>query len=402
MSLTRDESVAERRTSTARRQAESLESRLRDTDNLRRIVVGSLSLLLLLYLFIRILIFTRADRDLTLEVIRLQGVSGIAEAAVGSLFTEFLALGLLAGISLTIVGWAKRRLRTGVAGGIIAVVGLLLVPWTFAGFVVIVSVVVVFVFLLSAARGWEDVIWMLPLTVIVVGYVVIAPLFSSPWLPHERVTSADKVYDGYVLGHEGEFTVVVASDPNQFGGDGVAMVDGVTSRMLCEPDDSPGFDSPSVAVLLLKEAGKEFHDTPECANPERHPLPEVDGKVVLCIDATGAITFQEEGASCDVVRLVPAQVGKKGPPGDKGPRGDQGPDGDRGDQGPRGQRGHEGDRGDEGPQGERGERGDKGPQGDRGPRGPQGGPWDPGGCRTPANAAATLADLSQRGCRVPR
>ncbi|MBD3923883.1 collagen-like protein [Nocardioides cavernae] len=229
-------------------------------------------------------------------------------------------------------------------------------------------------------KAWA---WLAVLSASVVAALVLTPLVTSPWLPHERLLTAEgAAYDGYVVGQEGEFTAVRLSTPSVPYEEGaVALVDTVRFRLLCRLGNDWRdfrFDAPSPIQLVF---GKSR--TQECVDlPSSDRSPEVfPGGALACVGQSGGLRFvaleDRCGAREFTVNLVDGEAGSQGATGDRGPDGDRGP---RGDKGPDGDRGPQGDKGPRGDRGESGPRGPRGPQGDRGepgPRGPRGFPSDP-------------------------
>lgn len=79
-------------------------SRLADIERSIDRVKWWLALLLPVYLALRILVFSHWNEAVTLEVVRAQGISGIAEAAVLSVSAELSELGFLAAAVVFLVG----------------------------------------------------------------------------------------------------------------------------------------------------------------------------------------------------------------------------------------------------------------------------------------------------------
>jgi hypothetical protein len=351
------------------------------------------------YLGLRIYAFSGFDRETALEVIRQQGVSGIAEAAVSALAIELMAIVMIAGIFFTVHGLASQSSWVTVAGAVITAVGLMLSPLTLT---MLVALVVGFAMLAlsqpaSIPAAWS---WLAVLVASVAVALVLTPLVTSSWLPHERLVAADgAAYDGYVVGQEGEFTAVRLSMPSSAYDEGaVALVQTVRFRLLCRRGDDWSnlrFDAPSPIQLVF---GKSR--TQECADlssSDRSPYVSPDGALV-CVGESGGLRFvalkDRCGAGEVTVELVDPEAGSQGATGEKGPDGDRGPRGEKGREGDRGTRGDAGPRGD---RGEPGKRGPRGPQGDRGEPGPRGPSGVPGDLATPPPMLCSIASPTA-GC----
>ena len=317
------------------------------------------------YLGLRIYAFSGFDRETALEVIRQQGVSGIAEAAVSALAIELMALVMIAGIVLTLHGLASESSWVTAGGAVFAVVGLMLSPLTLTALVLLAGGLAMLALglLASIPTGWA---WLAVPAASVAAALVLTPLVTSPWLPHERLVTADgAAYDGYVVGQEGEFTAVRLSMPSVHHEEGaVALIDTVRFRLLCRRGDDWSnlrFDAPSPVQLAFgKSRTQECVDlSPSDRSPNVFPY-----GALACVGESGAVRFvaleDRCGAEEVTVDLVDAEPGSRGATGDKGPDGDPGP---RGDAGPRGDRGEPGERGPRGPQGDRGEPGPRCPSG---------------------------------------
>jgi hypothetical protein len=227
-----------------------------------KLVVG---IVLPAYALMRILAFTGVKRTGLLEVVRRQGVSGIAEAVVTSLVTELGGL-ILVSMLVFLVWWffkasweQHREWRPFVLVGAFPFLLLIFIlPWT----MVLVLGVFVAVWLgFIWKREWEPVASVLLIAVAVIA-IFAKPFFSAPWLPLEALSWKDGTTGpttGYVLG-EGEGFLSFLQDGNR----NILLIrsDALAGRMLCRDPKKLDFDAPSIVEL---GRGK----TPDC--PRRVP-----------------------------------------------------------------------------------------------------------------------------------
>ncbi len=352
-----------------------------------------LTTILPVYLAIRILAVSGWDREVALEVVRMQGVSGIAEAALTTLFTEILTALFMIAVGLVIALWRDDLPVAGLALCVAIATGLLVPLSIMLGAALVVLAVVLLRFAPQSSR------WMWIPVVVSAGagllalVLVVIPWLVSPWLPHERVVSErGEVYDGYVLGDEGGFTSVLEDrtrlvdrlpswlplgDGNETGseyqddksGEGkaqgednrdkvsrVQLIETVAARAVCRrPDEIWRLNAPSAMQLILG------YYTPACGGNYE---PDHDDEK-LCFDtADGYLKPVAEDADCTTTIIVVVPTGEG--VGTQGPKGDTGERGPRGDQGSKGDQGPKGDTGERGPKGDQGSKGDQGPKGDPG------------------------------------
>ena len=306
-----------------------------------------LGVVLPVYALGRILVLTRMDRSVMLEVVRRQGISGIAEAAVTSVISELAGLTLLAsllflaflfsGRGRRVVGrqWSKLVL---VAAGS-AVILVIVVPWTMLFAIPVITLAAVF----AGYREWPGAAaW-----IIVWGTLLAAPMFTKPWLPHERVsweTGTPQVETGYVLGEGEGFTSLLTHDRN------IVLIpsNSISERTVCDPPHSWAvFDSRS--ILNLRDRADE------CEAPLQ--VGQQPTSIVLCLapggDAVVRVVTLPDACGPDTRPVIVNQTGPKGEKGDAGAKGDTGPKGDKGDPGAQGETGPKGEKGDKGDPGAR-------------------------------------------------
>lgn len=281
------------------------------------------------YAFIRILVLTRADESVILEVVRRQGVSGIAEAAFTSVTVEIAGLAFLGLLiffawlvdserSPSLSRW-RIPLLTAVAL-LAAALGIAVIPWT-------MTVAVLIVALLAwgaVSRGWSFVAYG-AVGAAALAVMLVGPVLSAPWMPFERLSwegSSPQVSSGYVLGDGQGFVSVLEAER----GHDVVLIpsNALRGREVCRPESGWfSFDAPSALEALLR--GR----TPACE--ELRPKDSPPTSIVMCID-------QNDDRVVRVVALpercgptmTPIVVNQKGPKGD---RGDEGPPGRPGDPG---------------------------------------------------------------------
>ena len=303
------------------------------------------------YAFARILAVARVDGAVMLEIVRRQGISGIAGAAFTSVISElggllFLAAVLLLGFLYTkrgreVAGHQRSVLApvATLAAGLLVVV----VPWTMVAAVAIVTVLGATAAYLGAPRATAGIIIVGAALIIILAL----PLVTRPWLPRERVSweaSAPRTDIGYVLGDGQQFTSLLREDDRK-----ILLIpsDAITDRQVCRSRRGwITFDAPSIA----ERAWKQTRDCGDLPNVQDPPT-----SLVLCLelggDAVVRVVTVPDACGADTRPVV---VNQTGPKGDKGDKGDAGQKGDAGPQGA------QGDKGDPGPQGAKGDKGDPG------------------------------------------
>lgn len=401
-----------------------LEERLVESGKWRFDEIGKwVAALLPIYLALRILVFAHFDISVALEIVRQQGVSGIAEAAISALYRELMSFLMVLGVLGLIARGLDRSVR--VLSGLAALLALFLVPLTFLAAVLLFTAVLALghlvvgrpsdpqrrVLLLRFAAGLAGLVglllflllvplWVSLVTVVLVaglaaGYLWLArsedatrrimlisapllavlivlllllPLVASPWLPFERIwseqlpreVSTHGRVDGYVLGrNSGTFYSVLYLPTDDDEKD--------------DDEDGDDEDEPSPGLVLLPDVSARLL----CRPPDRwwrFDAPSL----------AGFLAGSEREACSDVGREdVPerAPEPKVGPPGPSGPPGPTGAAGPSGPPGPTGSAGPSGPPGPTGSAGPSGPSGAAGPSGPPGPRGPRGRPGSrPGPC----------------------
>lgn len=334
-------------------------------------------LLLPVYLAVRLFAFARFNPTVTLEVVRQQGITGIAEAALASLLRDVAGVACVAFVVRAVAVWGRwkhpsaqskpasgRSFAVAVAG---AVISALLAPWTFA--VIALVVVLAFVFLAFRPGPWAWVLWVPgSLLLVAAAFGSVASFLAAPWMPYERITGQTLVVgaerravahmDGHVLGDAaGGFTSVLAVSPR-----GLLLVDGIESRVVCRPPNTwYRFDASPLLDGLLGDDG-----VPECGELASVPPPSR-----VCLDpqtaryraetAARPCTDEETAATPGAGGAEPGTDGPQGPPGPPGPPGLSGPPGPTGPTGPTGPPGPPGPTGAPGPSGPAGPRGSSSP-----------------------------------------
>ncbi len=319
------------------------------------------------YAVIRILALTRVNGPAILEVVRRQGVKGIAEAVFTSVLQE--AIGILAVGTILLVLWLvngppledRRRAREvsqrahraqplsrwdRLFGPALRGLGRLLVL-LFLGLLALLLVAMIPVTMLAAfvvltllalrKSPFSHRSTALMVLIFGVGAMLIGPALSAPWMPRERIGSKGRVpVEGYVLG-EGEGFVSILTAKHRK----VELIDkdDITDRQICRSSAWISFDAPSAIELF-------FSRTDECSK-RRTGKNTPPSTIVLCVTPEGTLVR----AVIDATDCGPDTVIVLGPKGDQGPAGPQGPPG---------------------PDGWPGKKGDKGDDGDPGPRGPAG------------------------------
>lgn len=253
-----------------------------------------LAVLLPVYLVLRVFSFAGANPSLTLEVIRQQGISGIAEAAVTSLMNDLSGLVFVSGALMTWVTWSGERPKGGpvesdsswaairVAAPLVTVAAFVVTPLTFVALSVLLAGLILFSANTKLIYG----------LLVVLGAVALArPVTSAAWLPYERIAGPglvstdgeDKelpyVY-GYVIGEKssGDFYSVLEDEPRR-----AHLVLDITARQICEPPKGWWWlDSPSVLDRALSgvevRACKDLPDNVEAPLPPS-PTPDLSTPV---------------------------------------------------------------------------------------------------------------------------
>ena len=264
-----------------------------------------LGILLPIYLTVRIFGFAGFQPSIALEIVRQQGVSGIAEAALASLFSEIAGLVVLAGAVLLLRKDTSRQRRW--VGALLLVLGAAFAP---------LPIVVVAVLLVVALWGRSGRVASV-LAVALAAVSVAVPATSGAWVPHERVTLPDPdaaagkdtcYLDGYVLGRSSGTFYSVLQDPGETketeaasvpaceGAEGARRVHlalEVESRRICATKPTPW--DPFVVSAVELVAG----DVAPCSEsgPRAAPGPASEKKEQLVL--RGA-TFEPEPAPPEV------------------------------------------------------------------------------------------------------
>ncbi len=239
-----------------------------------------LGVLLPVYLTIRIFGFSDFRSSVALEVVRQQGVSGIAEAALASLFSEIAGLVVLAGAVLLLRQQEPPRddgqlARRRLLGAVLVAVGMAFAP----------LIVVAITALLLLTMWGRNRIAPVAVGVVLAAVSVTVPAVSSAWVPHERLTlpgagteGSECYLDGYVLGRESGtyYSVMVRSyaDPQGPWGDAepcgtpttrVRLAAELGTRVICAAPET-GWDRVDLSAVRWV-AG----DVRPCAAVPRQP-----------------------------------------------------------------------------------------------------------------------------------
>ena len=292
--------------------------------------------LLPIYLGLRILVFSNFDPSIALEVVRQQGLKGMAEAAVISVYRQILVTALLLGFLAlrfrgALIPYNWTLYSTLAVGG----VAVILAPIPLIIFVSIAGISLLVAARLKTISVSEGVPGSRYRRLVNLGasallglstILLVACLVTEPWIPHERVWSAEhpksklatsppelSAQDGYVLGRASGlfYSILVRRQDgdrlsNQSvspqGPTGVLLLPDIKVRVVCSP--APNILNPatwqSIANLLLGVTG-------ECQNYQLG-----DGKTPQYVRTPSP---------------SPGPAGSRGPPGPQGPRGEQGPPG---------------------------------------------------------------------------
>lgn len=308
------------------------------------------------YLLLRIVTLARADRSVTLEIVRRQGISGLTDAVVSSLLTEIGGVLLLS--SLAVLFWVcsdqafkdrvtNRRLGLRILIGLVALLVATIgasIPWTMAASITVL-------FLLGVVR-----LVGLPFAVLgaAVAILLVGPIFAAPWMPRERVLlQSSNPTSAYILGDGQGFVSFLTADDRKVL---LVKADEVEGRTICRPNRNWwSFDSPSLLEIV-------WGSTPKCKDVKFSSTNGEDtpSAFVMCVDidegTVSRVVAVKEDCETGTRSVIVGERGPKGETGERGPIGPRGLPGDSGEQGAKG---------DPGEQGERGMTGEGGPPGDR-------------------------------------
>ncbi len=301
----------------------------------------ALSVAIPIYALLRILMLTRMSRAAALEVVRRQGISGIAESAFTSVLNELGGLTLIA--ALLSVWWMcseihrNRRSRWySVAALGLLLLSLLLVlviPFTMA--LAIVPIVVLALVALVPLKCHPD--WVVGVSCLAaaLALLLVGPLVSAPWMPRERISwdgTGGGPVDGYVVGEGEGFVSILRADDREIL---LVKSDLVRDRTVCRTSHKFfSFDAPSVIERLWTR-------TRECSTVSRGTT-NLLTSIVLCLstkdDAVLRVVVRTEDCGSGTRTVVLSQRGPKGDPGENGSDGADGASGRDGKQGDTGLR----------------------------------------------------------------